>query len=263
MLGIISAIKMKRKIAKWLFLFGAVISIAAVWPLLSRLAAPVNQENPPTQSTIGPSSSPTIIPTPASKPAKERIDVQVHFVSQAPFGDWDDPRQQDGCEEVSSLMAVYWAQGKVLSRQEALGKIIEISGYEEENHGEYRDTSAEDTLKRIIKGYFDYQKAFVREINSWEDIYAQLEQGRLVIVPMNGQKLKNPNYTAPGPARHMIVVRGYDPKSKEFITNDPGTRKGEKYRYPTDLFFEAIRDYPSGYHQPIVSIRKVMIVVER
>jgi hypothetical protein len=80
---------------------------------------------------------------------------------------------------------------------------------------------------------------------------------------MNGQIMHNPYYRAPGPPRHMIVIRGYDPATKQFITNDPGTRNGELYLYDAKVLFEAIRDYPTGYHETIYSIRKTMIVVEK
>jgi len=37
----------------------------------------------------------------------------------------------------------------------------------------------------------------------------------------------------------MIVIRGFDPATKEFITNDPGTKRGEFYRYDIDLLEKA------------------------
>ena len=40
----------------------------------------------------------------------------VPFTSQAPSGQWDNPVYQDGCEEAAALMAVYWAEGKILNK---------------------------------------------------------------------------------------------------------------------------------------------------
>jgi hypothetical protein len=211
--------------------------------------------------TLAPTVKPTIEPVP--KTVKKDINLKVPFVPQAPFGDWEDPKQQDGCEEITSLMAIYWAKDKSLTKEEALQKILEISDYEQEVYGEYRDTSGKDTVERIIKDYFQYGKARVMEIGSWEDIYNELERSNLVIVPMDGQKLNNPYYSSPGPQKHMIVVRGYSFRKNEFITNDPGTRRGEGYRYSVEAFFDSIRDYPTGYHEPITEIKKVMIVVEK
>jgi hypothetical protein len=96
-----------------------------------------------------------------------------------------------------------------------------------------------------------------------EDLKKELKKGNLVLVPTDGRALKNPFFKAPGPERHLVVLKAYDPKKKEFVTNDPGTRKGENYRYPENILFKAIRAYPTGYHLPIKEIKKTMLVVEK
>lgn len=191
------------------------------------------------------------------------IPLDVPFTPQAPFGEWKDPRQQDACEEASALMAVRWARGQKLNQEEAKREILAISKYQSENFGEWRDTSAEDTLKRIIMDYFKYDKAEVKKIINIDDIIKEIEAGRVVIIPANGQKLGNPYFTSPGPERHMVVIKGYDEQKKEFITNDPGTRRGEGYQYKEKVLFSAIRDYPTGYHAPIIKEEKVMIVIKK
>ncbi|MBI3888147.1 C39 family peptidase [Candidatus Microgenomates bacterium] len=98
---------------------------------------------------------------------------------------------------------------------------------------------------------------------TFDDIISALEQNSLVIVPMDGQALHNPHFTGSGPARHMILIIGYDPKTKEITTNDPGFTVGKSYRYPADLFYLAIRDYPTGNHVPITKILKNGIIVHR
>ncbi len=35
----------------------------------------------------------------------------VPYVSQVPTGEWNDPRQIDGCEEAVMAMAIAWARG--------------------------------------------------------------------------------------------------------------------------------------------------------
>ncbi|MDP3888883.1 MAG: C39 family peptidase [bacterium] len=208
------------------------------------------------------SPAPTIkLPTPTLTPTLKAVNLDIPFTSQAPFGNWKDPKQQDGCEEAVSLMAVYFAQGKSLTKQEALDQITNISNYETEKFGSYQDTSAEDTMNRIIKGYFGYNQVFVKKNITPQDIINELSQKHAVIVPLNGRLVGNPNYTAPGPERHNLVIRGYDPKTDEFITNDNGTRLGENYRYKKGVLFSAIRDYPTGDHIPIQGISKAMIVV--
>ncbi|MDD5032420.1 MAG: C39 family peptidase, partial [Patescibacteria group bacterium] len=187
----------------------------------------------------------------------------VPFTSQAPFGDWADSYQQNGCEEASVLMAIKWARGQSLTKEEALKEIINIADWLSEKHGESRDTSAQNTLDWIIKDYFKYNEATLIKNIAVNDIIEELTKGNLVITPMNGQIMHNPNYTQPGPPRHMIVIRGYDPAKKEFITNDPGTRNGELYRYDAEVLYEAIRDYPTGYHEIIKKIEKNMIVISK
>lgn len=188
---------------------------------------------------------------------------RVPFASQAPNGNWKDPRQQNGCEEASSLMAVAWARGFTFTKKEAEKEIIRISKYEEKNFSSSTDTSAHDTAKRIIHGYFHYDRVEVQSLKRPDDIIIQLNKGRLVIVPVNGRKLKNPYFTGAGPLYHMLVIIGYDTTTREFITNDPGTRRGKNYRYPQTRLYTAIRDYPSGEHRPVPSIKKVGIAVER
>ena len=189
--------------------------------------------------------------------------IDVPFTPQAPFGEWDNPIYQDGCEEAATLMAVRWARGESLNKEEARSEILKLADYQKKSFGEYRDTSAEDTVIRIIKGYFGYSQAEVKKDITIYDIINELVKGNLVITPMNGRQLNNPHYTGQGPERHMLVIRGYDSQTKEFITNDAGTRLGEKYRYKEEVLYNAIRDYLTGYHLPIEKEEKVMIVVEK
>lgn len=214
-----------------------------------------------------PTSSPTLIPTkilPTSKPTQklaQKINLMMSFTAQAPFGDWKDPRQQDGCEEASSLVAIKWARKQKFTKEEALVEIQSIAKYEEDKFGSYQDTSTKDTAERIIRGYFGYNNYRV-EINiQLSDIIREITAGNAIIVPMNGQALGNPNYTAPGPDRHMLIIKGYDPIKKQIITNDVGTRQGENYAYDENVFYNSIRDYPTGNHLPILGITKSMIIV--
>ncbi len=191
------------------------------------------------------------------------VDIKVPFTSQAPTGNWDDQRQQDGCEEASLLMAIYWAQGKSLNSQIALREITGASDYELKNHGEYRDTSVDDAVEWIAKGYFKHDKVAVKRSVSISDIVAELEKGNVVVAPMNGQKLGNPYFSPPGPERHMLVIRGYDPVKKQFITNDPGTKRGAAYRYSEKVIYDALLAYPTGSHEPISKVEKHIIVVSK
>lgn len=190
----------------------------------------------------------------------ESVFLDVSFTSQAPDGDWKNSTFQNGCEEASILMAMRWVNGETLTMADAIREITDISDFEQKNYGNFYDTSAEDTAK-LMRDYFKYENVGIINGVTANIIKSELKKGNLIIAPMNGQILGNPFYTAPGPAEHMIVIIGYDPLKKEFITNDPGTRHGEKYRYNEFVFEAAIRDYPTGYHEPIPTVNKNIIIV--
>jgi hypothetical protein len=188
----------------------------------------------------------------------------VPFSPQAPLGGWSDLRQEEGCEETSVLMAMAWAKGFRFTSEEARREIISISEFEKKTYGSYNETSAEDTVKRIFNAYFKYYKVEMKSGIKTEDIIRELEKGKIVIVPVNGRKLNNPYFTPPGPTDHMLVIKGYDGTNQEFITNDPGTRRGESYRYSRPVMESALRDYPytgSGLKNP--GVIKSMIVVSK
>lgn len=192
--------------------------------------------------------------------------LPVPFTSQAPFAQWSDSRQQDGCEEAGATMAMAWAQGKkTLSKEEAKKSIIAISDFELKKYGEYRDVSLDDLRKWVFIDYFKYDEKKVRVEKDivLADIKKELEKGNLVLVPSDGRLLKNPYFTDPGPKTHLLVIKGYDQKKKQFITNDPGTKRGSDYRYNENILFKAIRAYPTGNHLEIKKVEKKMLVVEK
>jgi len=190
------------------------------------------------------------------------VKQNVPFTSQAPFGNWSDQRQQDGCEEASIVMGAHWALGSTLTQQQALDEILELSTTAEELFGYYQDTDVEETLT-LLNSYYGLTTAYAKHNPTLSDIKDLLSQGSIVLVPTNGQALGNPNFTSPGPDRHMVVIVGYDPGTSEFITNDPGTKQGTDYRYNEDVLFNAMRDYPSGDHEPITGQSKSLIVISQ
>jgi hypothetical protein len=167
---------------------------------------------------------------------------------------------EDACEETSILMVAYYVQGKTLSRDIANREILALADYGEETFGHFIDTSAADTAKMLLDNY-DITGEVVYDM-TLEDLKKAVVAGNLVIVPANGRYLANPNFTPPGPLNHMLVVTGYDAETGEFVTNDPGTRLGQDYRYGEYTLFGAIRDYPTGRHLPNPRERKAMILVK-
>lgn len=248
-----------------------IAAIAAIFFIVARFIAGSDADTPestrilPTASPT-PSSSPIELPvvsetaTPKSQPAHILLDVP--FTPQAPLANWADPRQQDGCEEASLIMANAWVHGETFTLQEAEQKIIAFSDWELRERGDFRDTSAEDTAQ-LMRDYLGYQNVRAEKGIATTDIVREVQDGNLVIVPVNGQRLGNPFYTPPGPSTHMLVIRGYDPATKEFISNDPGTRRGEQMRYREDILAGALQDYPTGYHGEQIPGDTAMIVVWR
>ncbi len=186
--------------------------------------------------------------------------TKVPFTVQAPFGEWSNPLFEDGCEEAAITMAAYWLSGKPLTKEIAKKEIMALAKWQDKKFGQSVDTSAEDT-RVMLSGYYGVTTATVTHHITLPDIGAALLQGKLVIVPADGRKLRNPHFKQPGPTRHMVVVTGYDSTSKEFITNDAGTRYGEGYRYQEDVLYNAILDYATGNHVPVMSTDKVMLSV--
>ncbi|MFA7169356.1 MAG: C39 family peptidase [Candidatus Paceibacterota bacterium] len=186
----------------------------------------------------------------------------VPFTSQAPFGDWTDPRQQHGCEEVSLIMAHYWILGEKLTQEMALSEIVAMSDFENENFNGAYDLSISDTLK-LWQEYLGYKNAFVKYDISLEDIKEEIAEGKLIVIPIDGVKLQNPHYTAPGPEFHEMVVIGYDDVKREFITNDPGTKYGAGYCYDYDVFMSSVRDYKTGFNELVNETRRAMLVIEK
>lgn len=197
----------------------------------------------------------------------KNINISVPFTTQAPLIKWDDPRQQDGCEEAVSVMAMAWVKGEGLknkiSAAEFETRILALSDFQAETYGEFRDTSLSDMETWIFRDYFSYEKTELKTVATTSDIIRELEAGKIVLLPMAGRELKNPNFKAPGPLTHMILVKGYDYQTKEFITNDPGTRLGADYRYPAERIYGAIWVYPTGYHQETKAREKMMLIVSR
>lgn len=187
-------------------------------------------------------------------PAETNLDVP--FMSQAPSSDWSMP-YQEACEEASLIMidAFYRGSAGRISKEAAETAIKKLVAFEEGLFGYYEDTTAEETAK-LAKEYFGYDLAIVRKFKTAEDLKGVLALGYPVILPAAGKMLNNPNFRNGGPLYHMLVIRGYTPKY--FITNDPGTRKGQGYAYDYATLVKAAHDWNGG---KVTEGEKLMIVI--
>jgi len=172
----------------------------------------------------------------------EKLILDVPFMSQAPNSNWDDP-YQEACEEASMIMVYNYLQGvSSISKDEADKQILDMVAYQDSIGLTYDIDTTE--MQRVIKDYYNLESTIITEKSiNIESFKNTLNNGYPIIIPAQGQQLNNPNFTNGGPEYHMLVVIGYDDKKQEFITNDPGTRNGEKYTYSYDTIMDAIHDW--------------------
>jgi uncharacterized protein YvpB len=190
------------------------------------------------------------LPKPAPKPAsppesedtvsiKDEVSLEVPFVVQAPFGVWDEIHD-DTCEEASLMMAYYFLMNKALPDLTAVDQeLIGLVSWQTARGYKYDVTLAE--LVEIARGYYNLEGAKIISNPTVADLKLQLSLGRPVIVPAAGKLLPNPNFRGDGPNYHMLVIKGYD--RTHFVTNDPGTRNGNSFRYRYEDLMNALHDY--------------------
>jgi hypothetical protein len=189
--------------------------------------------------------------------------LAVPFTSQAPDANWDQDHEEF-CEEAAILMAARFWQGKTFTNTaDKEAGLQAIKAWELNHLGWYYDTTAEENA-HILREQFGLQVEVVLNPTIL-NIKTALAAGHPVIVPSAGRELGNPNFTAPGPIYHNLILRGYT-KNGHFITNDPGTRKGEAYIYDQSVIMNAMHDWvPSGDRQRPANGdangRKVILVV--
>lgn len=196
-------------------------------------------------------------PEVTAAPLPEKISISVPFTSQAPLGKWD-AVHEEACEEASLIMLKYYLDQKELTPGVAEKEIQDMVKFEMKNYGDYKDTTAVETAK-LAGDFYGLKNLKVIYDFSKDDLKKYLALGRPIIVPAAGQALDNPFYTPPGPLYHNLVLTGYD--GDMIITNDPGTKRGEGYKYDINVLYEAIHDFPSKAGD-IEQGRKAMIVLE-
>lgn len=206
-----------------------------------------------------PSASPssTKLPQATTEPVDiSEVNLAVPFTVQAPHANWEDP-YGDFCEEASVLMAVSYIKNLAIPDADfADQKLKEIMNFEIQRFGYHVDTTAEETTV-IIKEFYGINKVRTVYDPTEASIKKSLADGMVVIVPAAGQQLGNPYFRAPGPLYHMLVIKGYT-KDGNFITNDPGTRRGADFIYSPGVIMNAIHDWNGG---DVLNGKKVVIIV--
>ena len=184
----------------------------------------------------------------------EFFDQEITFVPQAPYAKWDE-LHKEACEEAAVIIAAKHLLGEKLDKEIMEEEISKLVEWQNEKFGKWKDTTAAETAQ-MINEYYGLPASLLHDPKE-DDIKKELVQGNLVIAPTAGRMLDNPYFTAPGPVYHMLVVRGYD--QTHFITNDPGTKRGEAYKYTYINLLGSIHDWNE---ENIRLGKRVVIVVE-
>lgn len=189
-----------------------------------------------------------------SVPRKVLLDVP--FVIQAPFSRWEPP-YKEACEEASLILASKYFTKGPLDKNIMNVELLNVVSWEVAEFGFYEDTTAEQTAD-IARRYFYLDAETTTDVTA-DRIKRELAAGHLVIPPLAGRELVNPYFRQPGPIYHMLVIRGYDDRTKEFITNDVGIGRGKEFRYTYEDLLDAVHDWNPD---DILKGKKVMIVVK-
>jgi len=189
------------------------------------------------------------------KNVPRKVQIEVPFSPQAPHANWDEP-YQEACEEMALIMVHHFLEGTgITSPEQADEELLALIQWEEEN-GYPQDVTLSE-LGMIANEYYRY-KALILEDVSEDSIKEQLAMGNPVIVPAAGRELGNPYFSGEGPWYHMLVITGYTPW--RFVTNDPGTRRGEDYQYKYEVLLSSIHNW-TGVKEEITQGRRVALVL--
>ncbi len=185
-----------------------------------------------------------VIPTKPSE-QKEKViskpkNLPVPFTVQAPKGDWSAP-WHEACEEATLVMVEHFYTGNALDVDTAARDILSIVDIQKNVLGYYEDTDAKD-IDMLASNFFSFE-TIIKEKPTLDDIKKEIDEGRPVIALAHGKDLKNPNFRNGGPDYHVFVISGYDDTKQEFITQEPGTRRGKNYVYSYTVIMNSLRNY--------------------
>ncbi len=192
----------------------------------------------------------------APKSAAASVMIDVPFTTQSPYAVWD-ALHEEACEEAALLMVQRFWIGKDLDLQTAEDELQRMVAWQTENGFAYDVTMSE--MLQIARAYYgldgyidtDVTEAHMKEL---------LSKGYPLIVPTAGRELGNPYFSGAGPWYHVVTVVGYD--SKNFLVHDPGTKRGEAYKYPLKPFIETIHDW-TGVKEEIDQGAKSFVVITK
>ena len=214
----------------------------------------------------------------------KKIENKVPFLVQSPFAKWDE-LHEEACEEASLIMLKYYNdslingvdspanEGKFALNKKIIGKdsfvilkeraedeIQKLVKYQIKKYGDFHDTDAK-TTKEIGEEYFKLDNLKVIKDFQAVDLKKELAQGNIILIPTAGREIKNPYFSGAGPLYHNLVITGYNDAKNTFITNDPGTRRGENYEYKQQLLYNAIHDFPGDKNKILEGKKRAVVLI--
>lgn len=176
-----------------------------------------------------------------SKMVMEKVLLDVPFIIQAPDGNWDNTHEE-ACEEASLIMIKNFIDKKSISTSSGDSQMLDMIDWETKKGLPISITL--NQLNSIAREYYNLDSGRIVTNPTLDQFKKELADGKPIILPAAGKVLENPNFRNGGPNYHMLVIKGYDKNG--FITNDPGTKKGEGYRYSFSNLIESMHDYDSS-----------------
>jgi len=178
------------------------------------------------------------------------VDLKVPFTSEIPNGSWVKP-WNNACEEASIVMVEgYYFGYEKTTKSIAIKNMSPLFKIEDKLFGSNADTDSSRTAK-LINDYTDFT-ATIKENPTLDEIKSEIKSGHPVITFSYAKNLNNPNHRwrAGGSYYHVMVLTGFDDKTKEFLTNDSGDpQTGEDYRYKYDAIMNSLHDFNHQTHQ--------------
>lgn len=248
----------KSKAFHFSWALAIILAGAAIFYIEKHIQAPVDF------SPINPGHIPKINEPRAQNPDKDQtestlpkgLNLLVPFTPQAPTANWDE-LHNEACEEASAIMAHAYYKGigdPTLNPEFVEAEIAKITEWEIATFGYFLDINTEETT-RLLQEFYGLQTKVLTDYSE-NDLKRELSDGRLILLPANGRLLGNPNFRSPGPPYHMIVIRGYN--QSQFLTNDPGTKRGLNYPYSFSTLYKANGDFNHSKHE--VDLSKKMVI---
>lgn len=226
------------------FSLAGIFLVGSIILLVVNVRRATNGTTPePTPTPTKATSTPTTQRTSSSSTTiKDSVSLNVPFIVQAPFANWD-AVHEEACEEASLITVWYYRNNHPVADLNAGDADITALINWETAHN-YGVSITLQQLSQIASDFYGLTTGRIILNPTVNDIKKELSAGRPVIIPAAGKVLPNPYFSDGGPNYHMLVIKGYN--ATQFITDDPGTKRGDGFLYTYDGLMNAIHDWDPG-----------------